>query len=258
MRLGWRIFNLIAAGILVCGTGGLVGLAAALGDWSWRSRSPDPSTALPNEAAMPTDLGQSLTFEEGHYDVVGLAIAHSGNRLRAAALTLPDNQPWYVPGLIAGILPPDDVAAFNLPAFKPVSATLLEWPEQSPSNDAKIQRLSKRPTSPPRLSYSRGRVLGDGQIASIKDRLQLTPQQERLWPAVEAALRNISYTKDAIAQSRSPQGGDQIAYIDLDSAAVQRLKSVASPLIMQLSEDQKREVKSLAHVMGLDSLAASF
>jgi len=57
MRLGWRIFNLIAAGILVCGTGGLVGLAAALGDWNWRSRSPDPSTALPNEAAMPTDLG---------------------------------------------------------------------------------------------------------------------------------------------------------------------------------------------------------
>jgi len=82
MRLGWRIFNLIAAGILVCGTGGLVGLAAALGDWNWRSRSPDPSTALPNEAAMATDLGQSLTFEEGHYDVVGLAIAHSGNRLR--------------------------------------------------------------------------------------------------------------------------------------------------------------------------------
>jgi hypothetical protein len=41
-------------------------LAAALGDWNWRSRSPDPSTALPNEAAMPTDLGQSLTFEEGH------------------------------------------------------------------------------------------------------------------------------------------------------------------------------------------------
>jgi hypothetical protein len=191
MRLGWRIFNLVAAGILLCGTGSLVGLAAALGDWNWRSRSPDPSTALPNGAAIPTDLGQSLTFEEGHYDVVGFAIA-----------------------------PPDDVAAFNLTAFNPVSATLLEWPEQSPSNDAKIQGLSKRPTTPHRLSYSRGRVLGDGQIASIKDRLQLTPQQERLWPAVEAALRNISYTKDAIAQSRSPQGGDQIAYIDLDSAAV--------------------------------------
>jgi hypothetical protein len=33
---------------------------------------------------------------------------------------------------------------------------------------------------------------------------------------------------------------------------------VAWPLIMSLSEDQKHEVKSLAHVMGLDGVAASF
>jgi hypothetical protein len=39
---------------------------------------------------------------------------------------------------------------------------------------------------------------------------------------------------------------------------VQRLKSVALLLIMSLTEDQKREVKSLAHVMGLDGVAASF
>jgi hypothetical protein len=69
---------------------------------------------------------------------------------------------------------------------------------------------------------------------------------------------NISYVKDAVAQNRSAREGDQIAYIDLDSPEVQRLKSVALPLIMHLSEDQKREVKSLAHVMGLDGVAAAF
>ena len=114
------------------------------------------------------------------------------------------------------------------------------------------------PTALHRLPYGRGRVLNDAQIASIKDRLQLTPEQERKWPAVEAALRKISYTKDALAQNRPLQDGDAVAYIDLDGPELQRLKSVALPLIMSLSADQKREVKSLAHVMGLDGVAASF
>jgi hypothetical protein len=221
-----------------------VGLAAALGDWNWWSASSASSTALP--------LGQNLTFEEEqtdtvHHGVVGLAIVQAGNRPSAAAFASPDNQPWYVPRLIVEMLPPDD---------QPASATLLEWPEQSPSSHARIQGM--RPTALHRLSYGRGRVLNDAQIASIEGRLQLTPEQERMWPAVEAAVRNISYTKEAVAQNRSARDWDQIAYIDLESAEVRRLKAVALPLIMHLSEDQKREVKSLAHVMGLDSVAALF
>ena len=55
-------------------------------------------------------------------------------------------------------------------------------------------------------------MLNDAQIASIKQRLKLTAEQERMWPAVEAALRKIVYTKNAMnpqprgAQSR-PQCG---------------------------------------------------
>jgi hypothetical protein len=157
-----------------------------------------------------------------------------------------------------GILSPDHIAVFNLTASQPASATLQEWPLQPLSGYAKIQGPSKPPTAPHRLSYERGRVLNDAQIASIKGRLQLSPEQERRWPAVEAALRNISYLKNTVAKNRSARDGDQIAYIDLDSPEVQRLKSVALPLIMHLSEDQKREVKSLAHVMGLDAVAAAF
>jgi hypothetical protein len=96
-----------------------------------------------------------------------------------------------------GTLPPDDVTVFNLTASQPASATLREWP----------LRPSKPPTTLHRLSYGRGRVLNDAQSASIKGRLQLTPEQERMWPAVEAALRKISYTKDAVAQNRSIQDG---------------------------------------------------
>jgi hypothetical protein len=39
---------------------------------------------------------------------------------------------------------------------------------------------------------------------------------------------------------------------------VQQLKSAALPLIMRLSDEQKREVKSMAYIMGLESAASLF
>jgi hypothetical protein len=48
------------------------------------------------------------------------------------------------------------------------------------------------------------------------------------------------------------------AYIDTNSAEVQQLKSAALPLIMRLNDEQKREVKSMAYIMGLESVASLF
>ena len=93
-------------------------------------------------------------------------------------------------------------------------------------------------------------MLDDAQIASIKERLHLTPDQQRMWPAVEAALRNVAYARQRAASSA------RIATIDPDS--VEGLKSAAVPLIMSFNAEQKDEVRNLAHVMGLDQLAAQF
>jgi hypothetical protein len=103
-----------------------------------------------------------------------------------------------------------------------------------------------------------GSVLNDAQIANIKKRLRLTPDQESLWPAVEVALRNISYSKKAQEMKVASVRSAPMAYVDPDSADVQRLKYAALPLIMRLNEDQKQEVRSMAHVMGLDGVASSF
>jgi hypothetical protein len=103
-----------------------------------------------------------------------------------------------------------------------------------------------------------GYMLDDAQIASIKQRLHLTPDQEEMWPAVEAALRNIAYAKTQEARRRGNTGITQVASIDPDSAEVQGLKSAAVPLIMSFNYEQKEEVRNLAHVMGLDQLAAQF
>jgi hypothetical protein len=116
-------------------------------------------------------------------------------------------------------------------------------------------------SAPARRATSRSsNVLNDAQIASIKQRLKLTAEQERMWPAVEAALRKIVYTRNAMnPQTRTVQSsGSPTPYIDPSSVEVQQLKSAALPLIMRLNEEQKREVKMLAYVMGLEAVASQF
>jgi zinc resistance-associated protein len=101
-----------------------------------------------------------------------------------------------------------------------------------------------------------GFMLNDAQIASIKTRLHLTADQEQMWPAVEAALRNIAYTRSRDARRRSAPANTQIA--SADAVDVRDLKSAAIPLIMSFNSEQKDEVRNLAHVMGLDQLATQF
>jgi hypothetical protein len=115
--------------------------------------------------------------------------------------------------------------------------------------------LAHRRAEQPRQGF----MLNDAQIASIKERLHLTPDQERMWPGVEAALRNIAYAKTRDAHKHgAPAGGEELASLSPESTEVQDLKSAAIPLIMSFSDEQKDEVRSLAHVMGLDRLASEF
>jgi zinc resistance-associated protein len=109
----------------------------------------------------------------------------------------------------------------------------------------------------PAVEQRPGYVLNDAQIASIKERLHLTPGQEEMWPAVEAALRDVAYTHQQPPHGRSaPAGTTQTAAVDPE--AVQNLKSAAVPLIMSFNTEQKDEVRNLVHVMGLDQLASQF
>ena len=111
-----------------------------------------------------------------------------------------------------------------------------------------------------RVTSRSSNVLNDAQIASIKQRLKLTAEQEQMWPAVEAALRKIVYTKNAAKSNThgAQASSSPAAYIDPTSAEVRQLKSAALPLIMRLNDEQKREVKMLAYVMGLEAVASQF
>lgn len=91
-----------------------------------------------------------------------------------------------------------------------------------------------------RPAHRSNAVLNDSQIASIKRRLNLTAEQQRYWPAVEAELRKIEYRKDPSA----PQGQRTVN--------VEGLKSVGAPLVMSFNDDQRAELRSLAHLLGLE------
>ena len=53
-------------------------------------------------------------------------------------------------------------------------------------------------------------------------------------------------------------GKQQAQMIDPNSPEVARLKSAAFPLIMSMREEQKQEVRQLAHTMGLKQVATMF
>ena len=102
----------------------------------------------------------------------------------------------------------------------------------------------------PQKNYA---LLSDVQIAGIKDRLKLSASQESYWPPVETALRAVARKIHAGRQANPNTSG---VPIDPESAEVQQLKSAAMPLLFQLREDQKSEVRSLARIIGLEKVAA--
>jgi hypothetical protein len=147
-------------------------------------------------------------------------------------------------------------AAYVAPAQPAPSAT-LNVRETKPAQTA--GEIKSAAAAAHRRTERPGYVLNDAQIVSIKQRLNLTPDQERMWPAVEAALRNLAYTNARVAhRSGSSGSATQLASADPNSTEVQDFKAAAIPLIMSFNSEQKDEVRSLAHVMGLDQLASQF
>jgi len=124
----------------------------------------------------------------------------------------------------------------------------LSSPDSTPASPPK-PKVAVRPQL--QKAYS---LLSDAQIAGIKERLRLSSNQEYYWPAVETALRAVVRRIQA-ARLSNPNASNMP--IDPDSDEVQQLKSAAMPLLFQLREDQKDEVRKLARVIGLEKVAAA-
>lgn len=95
-------------------------------------------------------------------------------------------------------------------------------------------------------------------VGRIKSVLKLTAEQERHWPPVEAALRDI-----ARRQAQSEETGlvrrisRRVVSVVLDGAAIQRLAVAARPLIASLDSQQLSAASGLAAEMGLGPVVAA-
>jgi len=128
-------------------------------------------------------------------------------------------------------------------------------------SDLSVPNVTAAPPAPPKPKPAAAKpavqknytLLSDVQIAGIKDRLKLSPDQESYWPGVEKALRAIARKMHSTKQADPAAGAPPI---DPDSEEVAQLKSAAMPLLFQLREDQKREVRALARIIGLERVAS--
>ncbi|MPR08630.1 Spy/CpxP family protein refolding chaperone [Microvirga tunisiensis] len=106
-----------------------------------------------------------------------------------------------------------------------------------------------------RLSQTDFKVLTDIRVGVIKAALQLTPEQEKLWPAVEEAIRaraETRYRRLAALGERMGQARDvdpvqlyrQRADVLADRAAgLRKLADAWQPLHQSLTPDQKTRLR---------------
>lgn len=168
------------------------------------------------------------------------------DRLAVVTYALASLEPASIPASPPGLSEP------LRQAFASGSAADLEAPKAAaPIATAPMPPKPKLAAKPPlQKSYA---LLSDAQIAGIKERLRLSSDQEYYWPAVENALRAVARRIHATRQVDPNATGIPI---DPDAAEVQQLKSAAMPLLFQLREDQKQEVRTLARLIGLEKVAS--
>jgi hypothetical protein len=235
--------------ILLVGTAGYL-----LGNWHAISlRGADPSPALSPAQSV------ALRFPEVQADTaVADTVSGATSAVSPTSPTSPTSA-MVLGGAQLALLSPEPMAGPALAQREPQVAA-PPVPAAPPPRAAMQRRgeVTSRAESSSRHANRPGFVLNEAQIASIKGRLHLTPDQERMWPSVESALRSIAYAKARDANQRGASAATAVASLDPDSAEVQDLKSAAFPLILSFSDEQKNEVRSLAHVMGLDRLASEF
>ena len=256
----------VLAGLAALGVVGIAGLVAG-----WGASPDEPIAMTPADIValrFPADWNDDDTaatlpaIPSGSY-----ALASAGQREAALLFnpypSFPQAQARQEMAVAQPVAQPTVAAPKTEPKTEPKTQTRIEPKPAAATNEPKpapahAAAATPEPRPAPRARKDSGALFNAAQLASIKSRLRLTPNQEEYWPPVESALRDIGW-KATHDDTRKPGSRPNLAAtIDPNSDEVQRLKSAAFPLIMSMNEDQKREVRMLAQVMGLQQVAASF
>jgi hypothetical protein len=114
-----------------------------------------------------------------------------------------------------------------------------------------------------RMSAEDRAAFADARIAAVKAGLKLTPDQEKLWPPVEAAVRDLAKLRidHANARMAAPRDDDAAKADDpvarlrdradtmaTTAAALKRIADAADPLYKTLDDSQKHRLAMLTHM----------
>ncbi|MCF8475738.1 MAG: Spy/CpxP family protein refolding chaperone [Pseudolabrys sp.] len=132
-----------------------------------------------------------------------------------------------------------------------IAGTTLAYAQQGPGKRERGDHW--RPSAQDMAAF------GDARIAGLHAGLKLTPEQEKNWPAVEAALRDVAKQRSErfAARASADKPKDPIERMALRGdamtergAALKKLAEAAGPLYKTLDDGQKRRFMVLARPGG--------
>ena len=98
-------------------------------------------------------------------------------------------------------------------------------------------------------------VVTEAQIARLHAALHLTSAQERHWYPVAATLRRLGHVQAQYQVASADDGfvarKRRVAGYTVTAMTMQRLRSVAQPLIAALSDEQKDSGRGVLQAMGV-------
>ncbi len=133
-----------------------------------------------------------------------------------------------------------------------IAASALAQQSATPPNPATNTR--------PPISAEDQSAFIDARIAAIKAGLRLTAEQEKLWPPVEAAARDMAkQAQDSRAARGTPPANEdpveRMARMGGEmtqrGTSMTKVATAARPLYASLSDDQKRRLRVLMHPAGM-------
>ena len=110
------------------------------------------------------------------------------------------------------------------------------------------------------VASSAGPILRESHITRLRAALNLTPEQQKYWAPVEAALRALArqQAREETGSGMMQRMSDKATTMAGSAVKLRRLASAATPLIRVLDEAQKRNAMSFANSAGFGHLAAAF
>jgi hypothetical protein len=254
---GFATFAAVGGSVIVAGW-------SAMGFIGWRGQpvsqtvaeAPAARVAETFElASLPSDPGAAKTRQQIRlYDAAFLS-PEPMTQLRppVAASSAPGDGPVGLPSSVSREIVKNDAPnvgqAVRLAYAGEPQAMPLPRPQPQTLPQVKVSTEDQKALKAASQRWENGGPLTAHEIARIRAALHLTADQEAGWKDVEAVLVDIGRQQVAAQKAGKPRP-------TVSADVTQRLYWAAGPLLMSLREDQKREIRRIARVMGLESVAS--